>query len=205
MNQADVVMKEYEIANDRYKFYSEAKTKLFGVFLTFFVVFLTFLVKGDLPQPVYLLLAAILFVFMLFQNYLTHKHVTAWLLWHYIEHKANSLLRAQGTSDKLLDLGEKTLYLVSGKGRYTTANRMTRHFTTIAVLAVYEFCIWQGSRAVSQTIVTVIAIHAAFYAAALTFAMTAFLQNRTRKRRYEDLISTLGAGERHRNLSEQVQ
>jgi len=193
MNLINILLKEYEMANDRYKFYSEIKTKFFGFFITFSLVFLTFLVKGDLPPSMYLLLAGIIFVFMFFHTYLVNKQVTAWLLWHYLEKKINSFIKKNRLSDELLDFGTKTLYMAHGEGHHTLANRITRYLIILVFLMVYEFCILNGARAVSQDFAILVAIHAAFYVVLLIFATTNYIQNKVRKSKYKEIIAELNS------------
>ena len=191
MKVPEYLLKEYELAHDRYKFHSEAKTKFIGIYLTILTVIFPFMINGSLPESTYFVFAAFMLIMIFFHTYLTHKQVTSWRLWHYLEKKVNHSMREQGYQEMLLDLGEKTIYIGYGYGGHTLANKLTTYLLVIVFISIYEYCILQGCLWLRLGINDIVATHAIYYGLVIAFTLSSLYQNKQRKKRFNKIIKEL--------------
>jgi hypothetical protein len=191
MNLEDLLVKELDNAIALYRFYSDLKYKITGVFSTTLVLLLTLAIRGDLPQQIYLLIAVVLFLAALYHSRLAHRESCAKAAVLISEKKLNEWAKSNLNGTDVFDLSLRVLYLRSGGVFHKRVSGAGRILAAAVLFFLYLLFAYKGMAGLGLNSLWRLTITFLFAVAACAFLYLARQQILERRARVEKVQTML--------------
>jgi hypothetical protein len=191
MEILNVLLKEYEIAANRWKVTSDAKTKFISVYLAILTFIISFLFKGKVQPFYYLIFAAVIYVVLSLFSYLSQDHLVSWNSWLITEAKINKFLRDNYGNEKYISLtiGNDILSLkLKYHEKRVVSERLLSVLVIIVSFIVYMYCVILGAIHVGSSLLPKLVIVLTYLVLLILLAVSDNHQNKNRKIRFQECI-----------------
>jgi hypothetical protein len=194
MDVTDVLVKEQDVARELYREQRAIQETYTKVFAAAIVALITFIIKGDLPQSAYLLVAAVQLLGTIYILYIAYRKRICAGVYVLAERRLGKHLREKHPGTILFVLEPMRRYLRDGYPHRKKGSKSVNFILIFTYAVTYVVFVELGLRGLSLTAFQNRCLLACWVLGLLLFAQMSLRQNGEQKSRYKELTARMDLG-----------